>query len=64
MSVRDRFGTHTVTEAQFRTISDITEVFLSTAQWLDDALPDGRYKSLVLTALEEAETWAHKGVVR
>lgn len=31
-------------------------------QLINDSVPDGRYKALALTALEETLMWANKGV--
>lgn len=36
--------------------------FTEWAEWLDQELPEGRNKSLALTALEEASMWSHKAV--
>ena len=34
--------------------------FFSFVEMLDQIVPDGRYKSLMVTALEEAAMWSHK----
>lgn len=33
-------------------------------QMINDVVPDGRYKALAKTALEEAVMWANKGITR
>jgi hypothetical protein len=37
---------------------------LEFAEFLDEALPDGREKSLAFTALEESQFWAHAAIAR
>lgn len=43
---------------------DIRGVFLFWATELAERLPEGREKSLALTALEEASFWAHAAIAR
>lgn len=40
----------------------LREQFVAFANGLDAVLPEGRNKSLALTALEEASMWSHKAV--
>lgn len=42
--------------------SSVTAWFQDLAQTLDDILYAGRYKSLALTALEEALVWAYRSL--
>ena len=42
--------------------SVLREYFKDTAAYLDHLVPDGRNKTLALTALEEASMWCHKGL--
>jgi hypothetical protein len=41
---------------------DMRESVIDVAVTINDAVPDGRWKSLALTALEEALMWANKGL--
>lgn len=40
----------------------VREAVVDAARAVDEAVPDGRWKSLALTALEEALMWANKGL--
>ncbi len=41
---------------------DVREVFGQAAMALNGIVPEGRYKSLLFTALEETAMWANKAV--
>lgn len=64
--IENRFGFHKATvEGDGATKpkhADIRVAFRDFAEYLDDVLPDGRYKSLVFTELEVASMWSHKAV--
>lgn len=40
----------------------IRDEFLMLAHTVNNSMPDGREKSLALTALEEASVWSNKGL--
>ena len=49
---------------QLATMASVREIFANALTVLDAVLPAGRYKSLTITALEEAARWANKGITR
>jgi hypothetical protein len=49
---------------QQETMGVLRTNFAIVANVVDQLVPDGRYKSLAMTALEEAAMWANKGVTR
>lgn len=64
--IEKRFGFH---KAAIEKGSDLPAqhgelrmIFKEIAKELDDRIPDGRNKSLALTALEETSMWCHKGL--
>lgn len=61
-----RFGFHKATiegpEATQPTHVLVRRAFLQFVIDLDKILPDGRYKSLAVTALEEGAMWSHKAI--
>lgn len=63
-----RFGFHKATiEGQNATApkhADLREEFIKFASHLNDVLPDGRYKDIVLEELEDVSMWAHKSIAR
>lgn len=64
--INSRFGFHKATiegpEATQPKHVDLRIKCKEFAQYLDDILPDGRYKSLALTELENAAMWSHKAI--
>lgn len=61
-----RFGFHEATlegpNATAPRHAELRNWWRTTAFQLDQQLPAGRYKSLVMTALEEASMWSHKSI--
>ena len=64
--IKNRFGFHKGTiegpNATAPQHADLRTEFINFADSLDECLPDGRSKSLSMTALEEASMWAHKAI--
>lgn len=64
--IENRFGFHKATiEGDGATKpkhADIRAAFKDFAEYLDDVLPDGRYKTLMEDDLERASMWSHKSV--
>lgn len=64
--IQSRFGFHKATiegvEATVPKHSDIRYQFMAFAKMLDETLPEGRYKALMWTELENASMWAHKSI--
>ena len=64
--IKNRFGFHKATiegdDATKPKHADLRAAFVDFAEYLDDVLPDGRYKSLAFTELEVASMWSHKSV--
>ena len=64
--IEKRFGHHKATiEGPGSTApkhADLREHYTAFANMLADRLPEGRAKSLALTALEEASMWSHKAI--
>lgn len=64
--IENRFGFHKATiegdDATKPKHADIRAAFKDFAEYLDDVLRDGRYKSLAFTELEVASMWSHKSV--
>ena len=64
--IKNRFGFHKGTiegpNATAPQHADLRTEFINFADSLDERLPDGRSKSLSMTALEEASMWAHKAI--
>lgn len=64
--INNRFGFHKATiegpNAKEQKHADLRHAFMKFATELDEACPSGRYKSLMLTALEESSMWAHKAL--
>ena len=64
--IKNRFGFHKGTiegpNATAPRHADLRTRFIIFGGSLDERLPDGRSKSLAMTALEEASMWAHKAI--
>jgi hypothetical protein len=64
--IENRFGFHKATiegdDATKPKHADIRAAFKDFAEYLDEVLPDGRYKALMETDLERASMWSHKAV--
>lgn len=64
--IEKRFGFHKATIENGRDLpaqhGELRMIFKEIAKELDDRIPDGRNKSLALTALEESSMWCHKGL--
>lgn len=64
--IENRFGFHKATiegdDATKPKHADIRAAFKDFAEYLDDVLPDGRYKKLMEDDLERASMWSHKAV--
>jgi len=57
-----RFGFHPATEVTRPMHEAIRKNFYEIAEWVNETLPEGREKSLVFTALQEAAMWANGSV--
>jgi len=66
--IASRFGTHKATiegeNASLPRHVDLRLQFQQFVSVLDETLPDGRDKSLAMTALEEASMWCHKAIAK
>lgn len=66
--INNRFGFHKATiegaEATKPKHANLRHAFVDFAAYLDEVLPDGRYKSLMFTELENASMWAHKSIAQ
>jgi hypothetical protein len=51
-------------EQQLASMACVRETFANALKIIEDHVPDSRYKSLTVTALEEAAMWANKGITR
>lgn len=64
--INNRFGFHKATiegpEATVPKHADLRQAFMQFAKELDELAPDGRYKALALTSLEESSMWFHKAI--
>lgn len=60
--LKNRFGYHKATEETIPMHQEIRGMFLDLASELNDILPEGREKSLVFTALQEAAMWSNASV--
>ena len=62
--LQDRFEYHTLNNEQKTVVALIREQMKVTARFIDDAITDGREKSLALTKLEECAMWINKAISR
>ena len=64
--INNRFGWHRATiegENATKPVHDnLRYLFREFATELNDILPEGRYKSLAMTELENSAMWSHKSV--
>lgn len=64
--IQKRFGKHKGTiegpNPNEAAHAHLREYYSNMALYINDTLPDGRNKSLALTALEECSMWSHKAV--
>lgn len=64
--IEDRFGFHKAAiegpNAKAEKHAQLRVDFKAVASLLNDRMPEGRYKSLMMTSLEEASMWAHKAL--
>lgn len=64
--INNRFGWHRATiegeNATKPVHDDLRHLFKEFASKLNDILPEGRYKSLTMTELENTSMWSHKSV--
>lgn len=64
--IENRFGFHKAAiegeNATGPVHADIRRKFVEFAEWLDEMLPDGRYKYLSMTELEVSSMWSHKAI--
>lgn len=60
--IKNRFGFHPATEETRPMHEMIRRDFIHHAEVLNELLPDGREKSLVMTSLQEAAMWANAAV--
>jgi len=62
--LENRFGFHPATEETREKHQFVRESFIDFTDGLLAELPEGREKSLVVTALEEASMWANAAIAR
>ena len=60
--IKNRFAYHRATKETALVHSWVREEFTEFAYKLNDVLPDGREKSLMLTALQEAMMWGNAAI--
>lgn len=58
-----RFDYHEINPETLEKIKKARNSIKGLATYLDSMLPDGRYKSMFMTDLESALTWASKSLV-
>lgn len=60
--IQNRFGYHAGTKHTIPKHEQVREGAIAFATYLDEIVPDGRAKSLMFTALQEATMWANFGI--
>lgn len=64
--IESRFGFHKATlegpNATAPKHAELRLLFKEFVEAIDERIPDGRYKSLMLTDLENASMWSHKAI--
>lgn len=60
--IEHRFGVQEKLEHTDFIYHSCSQQFVDLVKWLDEVVPGGRAKSLMYTALEEAQMWANKGI--
>jgi hypothetical protein len=60
----NRFRYHKPDATAARNHEDVRDLFIHIAKDLDEVLPEGREKSLVITKLEEAMFWSNAAIAR
>lgn len=59
-----RFRYHKPNDQTVETIASYREQFLALARSINKLVPEGREKSLAITALEEAQMWTNAALAR
>lgn len=59
-----RFNYHKPSPAKADQHQRVRDLLLEAAEYLNDYLPEGREKALVITKLEEAMFWANAAIAR
>lgn len=66
--IENRFGFHKATiegdDATKPKHANIRAAFKDFAEYLDEVVPEGRYKDLMADDLERASMWTHKAVAQ
>lgn len=62
--LRHRFDYHKPTPEKVLMHEEVRSVLLYTALKLNDIVPEGREKALMLTHLEDAMMWGNAGIAR
>lgn len=62
--LENRFGFHPATDETRELHKNVRQGFINFSDELLSVLPEGREKSLVVTALEEASMWANAAIAR
>lgn len=60
--IENRFGFHPATDDTRELHGEIRRHFITVGKFLLDRLPEGREKSLALTALQETAMWSNAAV--